>query len=90
MIIYKTEFKKKNGELRQMKFVRPSTEHPGEAFINANIKGTRKVTLGEEFERVWDLEAKGFRTINHKELTQPIEPVGYAVYIETTNTFVYD
>ena len=89
MKVYKTEFKKKNGDLRQMTFVRPSTEPPDEAFINANIKGARKVTLSEEFERVWDLEAKGFRTINHKELTQPIEHIGYAVYVETTNTFVY-
>lgn len=89
MKVYKTEFKKKNNELRQITFVRPSVEQADDAFISTNIKGARKVTLSEEFERVWDVEANGFRTINHKELTQPIEHIGFGVYVETTNTFVY-
>jgi|688.fasta_scaffold536875_2 hypothetical protein len=89
MKVYKTEFKKKNNELRQITFVRPSVDQADDAFISTNIKGVRKVTLSEEFERVWDVEANGFRTINHKELTQPIEHIGNSVYVEITNTFVF-
>jgi len=88
MIIYTTEFKKKNGELRAMKFVRPFDEQD-EAFINANIKGVKKQTLSEGFERVWDVEAQGFRVINHNELIKPIEAIGFATYDANTNTFVY-
>ena len=88
MILYTTEFNKKNGELRAVKFVRPFDEQD-EAFINANVKGVKKQTLSEGFERVWDVEAKGFRVINHNELIKPVEPIGYAIYIPTTNTFVY-
>jgi hypothetical protein len=89
MKVYKTEFKKKNGQLRSITFVRPSVDQADEAFFSTNIKGTRHVVLDEKFERVWDVEANGFRTINHKELTQPIEQVGVGVYAETTNTFTW-
>lgn len=88
MILYTTEFKKKNGELRTIKYVRPFEDYD-EDFINTNIKGVKKQTLSEGFERVWDVEANGFRVINHNELIKPIEPIGFAVYIPTTNTFTY-
>jgi len=92
MIVYKTEFKKKNGEIRAIKYVRPFNEpndDDKQAFIAANVQGVKKISLQENFERVWDVEANGFRVINHNELTQPVEPCGYAVYVPTTNTFVF-
>lgn len=92
MIVYKTEFKKKNGEIRAIKYVRPfatdEQDKDTQAFLAANIQGVKKQTLQEGFERVWDVEANGFRVINHNELTQPVEPYGFAVYVPTTNTFV--
>ncbi len=87
MIVYTTEFKKKNGELRTIKYVRPFEEHD-EAFINANVKGVKKQTLSEGFERVWDIEAQGFRVINHNDLVKAVDAIGFATYDATTNTFV--
>jgi hypothetical protein len=92
MIIYTCEFKKKNGELRAIKYVRPFAEpndQDTQAFLNANVQGVKKQTLQEGFERVWDVEANGFRVINHNDIVKPVEPVGHAVYVPTTNTFVF-
>lgn len=88
MILYTTEFKKKNGELRTIKYVRPFDE-PDVAFLTANVKGVKKQTLSEGFERVWDVEAQGFRVINHNELIKPIDAIGFATYDANTNTFTY-
>lgn len=88
MNVYYTEFKKKSGELRQMKFVRPFVDECTTQFFDKNIKGERKAVLQPGFERVWDIEAQGFRVLNNNELVQGIECIGEAAYDAETNTFI--
>jgi len=88
MKVYQTQFKKKSGQLRDIKFVKPFSENAVEQFFDKNVKGIRSVPLAQDNERVWDIENQGIRIINFGELTQPVECIGEAEYDEQTNTFI--
>jgi hypothetical protein len=53
-------FYKKDGSLREMKFVELE-DLPAE-FLDSKIKGVRSSPLPPPFKLVWDVEAKDFRT----------------------------
>ena len=63
--VYHGSFKKKDGTVRNMKFVKLD-EIPKEALPEG--KGGKKAKLQEGMELVWDLENKGYRVINHNTL----------------------
>lgn len=88
MKVYQTQFKKKNGELRDIKYVKPFAEQADASFFDKNIKGVKSVPLPRDSERVWDIEAQGFRVINFNELTQPIDCIAEATYDEQQNKFI--
>lgn len=88
MKVYQTQFKKKNGELRDIKFVKPFSESVDAQFFEKNVKGIRSVPVARDSERVWDIENQGIRIINYNELTQPMDCIGEATYDEQTNTFI--
>ncbi len=61
--IYNGIFKKKNGEIREMVFVRLEDLDP--TFLSSKILGTgKKKELGEGMELVWDVGEENFRTFN--------------------------
>lgn len=60
---YRAAFKKKDGDLREMHFVKLS-DLPKQ-FVSDKMKGNnKKHVLQEGMELVWDLQAKGFRIFN--------------------------
>ena len=88
MKVYQTQFKKKDGQLRDIKFVKPFSENADAQFFEKNVKGIRSVPLAQDNERVWDVEKQGIRIINFGELTQPVNCIGEARYDEPTNAFI--
>jgi hypothetical protein len=63
MRVYKAKFYKKNGEAREMSFVR--LHDLSGVFLRENTKGTgKKAKLDGNRELVFDLEARGFRVFN--------------------------
>lgn len=90
MKVYQTTFKKKNGESRNITFVRPIAEKSDadSAFLDTNVRSGSR-SLPENMECVWDVEKQEFRTINHGQLEKPMIHVGNAVYNPTTNTFIW-
>lgn len=88
MQVYQTQFKKKDGQLRDIKFVKPFSENADAQFFEKNVKGIRNASLAQDNERVWDIENQGIRIINFGELTQPVDCIGEANYDESTNTFI--
>ena len=82
-------FKKKDGTVRNMKFVRPYIDSVDNEFFETNVQGVRVNSLQEGFERVWDVEAQGFRVINHNEVVSPMEQIGETVYNAETNSFFF-
>lgn len=88
MKVYQTQFKKKDGQLRDIKFVKPFSENADAQFFEKNVKGIRSVLVAQDSERVWDVDKQGIRIINFGELTQPVDCIGEAVYDEQTNTFI--
>lgn len=90
MKVYQTQFKKKNGELRDIKYVKPFSEQVAPEFFEKNVKGTRHVNIPKDCERVWDIQAQGIRIINYNELTKPMDCIGEATYSIETNTFIYN
>lgn len=68
MIAYRGIFKKKNGSLREMSFVKLQdiTEYNSE-FIAEKIQGTgNPKNVSDGMELVWDLEQDNFRYFNHE------------------------
>ena len=63
--VYYGSFKKKDGSVRNMSFVKLD-EIPKEAFPEG--KGGEKPKLQEGMELVWDIENKGYRVINYNTL----------------------
>ena len=62
MIAQRGTFIKKDGEKRQMNFVR--LENLPDGFVEKNTAGGVGPTLAEGQEIVWDLDASGFRVFN--------------------------
>jgi hypothetical protein len=63
MKVYKAKFFKKNGEAREMSFVR--LHDLSGVFLKEHTKGTgKKAKLEGNRELVFDLEARGFRVFN--------------------------
>ena len=61
-------FLKKNGDEREMHFIK--LEQLPEEFLKKQLKGsTKKRSLKEGFEIVWDLENKDFRIFNWNTTT---------------------
>ena len=74
MRAYQGTFKKKNGESRQMRFVKLA-DLP-ETILSAQIKGTgNKPTLAEGMELVWDLDTHGFRMFNWKTVLADVAEI---------------
>ena len=63
--VYYGSFKKKDGSVRSMKFVKLD-EIPKESLPEG--KGGKKAKLQEGMELVWDIENNGYRVINHNTL----------------------
>ena len=89
MKTYQMSFKKKDGTVRNMKFVRPNVDVADSVFFEKNVQGVKVNSLKEGFERVWDVEVQGFRVVNHNEVTTPIEQIGETVYDAETNSFLF-
>ena len=89
MKTYQMSFKKKDGSVRNMKFVRPNVDVVDSVFFEKNVQGVKVNNLKEGFERVWDVEVQGFRVINHNEVTSPIEQIGETIYDAVTNSFLF-
>tara|TARA_Y100000589_G_C26874793_1_gene515442 strand:- start:321 stop:569 length:249 start_codon:yes stop_codon:yes gene_type:complete len=74
MRAYQGTFKKKNGESRQMRFVK-LTDIP-ESIMSSVIKGTGRTTnLAEGMELVWDLDTHGFRMFNWKTVLDDVAEI---------------
>jgi len=89
MKTYQMGFKKKDGSVRDMKFVRPYIDIVDSIFFEKNVQGVKVNSLKEGFERVWDVEAQGFRVVNHNEVITPIEQIGETIYDAVTNSFLF-
>ena len=72
MKAYIGAFRKKNGEVRRMTFVK--LDDLPNSFLDSQITGTGKARrLGEGMETVWDLEEDAFRTFNFASMVGDIE-----------------
>ncbi len=72
---FKGSFKKKNGDSRNMNFVK--LQDLPEAFLNSKVKdGSKKRELTNGMELVWDLDQESFRIFNHNTV------VGYITEYE--------
>ena len=64
---FKGSFKKKNGDLRKMNYVK--LQDLPEAFLSSQIKdGSQKRELSKGLELVWDLDNGSFRIFNHNNV----------------------
>ena len=75
MKAYQGSFRKADGEVRSMHFVRFS-DLP-ESFLDGKVKGqgAKKRVLKEGMETVWDITAKGFRTFNWNTALGEVEEI---------------
>jgi len=65
-------FKKKDGNLRTMRFV--TLDNLPEGFFISQTKGTgKKRTLAEGSNLVWDLDKQGFRVFNRNTIIGEIK-----------------
>ena len=65
-------FKKKDGNLRTMRFV--TLDNLPEGFFISQTKGTgKKRTLAEGSNLVWDLDRQGFRVFNRNTIIGEIK-----------------
>lgn len=72
MKAYIGEFRKKDGSIRRMTFIK--LQDLPEEFLESQIVGTGKGRkLGEGMETVWDLEEDAFRTFNFSTLVGELE-----------------
>ena len=75
MIVRMGEFRKKGGELRQMRFVRIAdmTEEQ-RIYVGVSQDDSKKQrVLAEGSETVYDVDAKGFRVFNWATVTGEVE-----------------
>ena len=64
---YRGRFRKKNGKVRVMRFVR--MKDLPKSFLVTKVKGKGSpVKMPKNFELVWDIEKDNFRYFNHDEL----------------------
>ncbi len=59
------KFVKKDGTLREMKFIK--FDDLPKAFLDDKIKGSGKSNISEGSELVWDLDSRGFRVFNYNK-----------------------
>ena len=70
-------FKKSNGDVREMFFVR--LEDLPEQFLSLQVKGTgKKRTLNEGVETVWDVQSAAFRTFNWNTSLGEVEELDFS------------
>lgn len=70
-------FKKTNGDVREMFFVR-LTDLP-ERFLNEQVKGTgKKRTLTEGVETVWDVKTAAFRIFNWNTSVGEVQEISFS------------
>jgi hypothetical protein len=62
--VYEGVFKKQDGSLRKMKFVKLA-EMP-KLFLESKLTGKKTYPLQDGLERVWDLESQEIRIFNWK------------------------
>lgn len=71
---YQGSFRKKNGDLRDMIFVK--MEDLPDYFLDERVQGTGSPrTLAEGMQTVWDVEAEGFRTFNWNTVEGKVKAV---------------
>lgn len=63
MKAFSGKFVKKDGTLREMKFIK--FDDLPKTFLDDKIKGKGKSNIGEGLELVWDLDSNGFRVFNY-------------------------
>ena len=73
--VYNATFVKKDGDERNMSFVKLNDLPKG--FLDDKIKGSRENKLAEGQEVVWDVENSGFRVFNWNTI------VGEPTLVET-------
>ena len=75
MKAYQGSFKKADGDIRSMHFVR-LPDLP-ESFLDGKVKGqdAKKRVLKEGMETVWDVTAQGFRTFNWSTVLGEVEEI---------------
>jgi hypothetical protein len=76
MKAYRGAFKKKDGSIRAMSFIR-LVDLPSD-FVASKIKGGNKShALNEGMELVWDIEQNEFRVFNRNSVVDKIEEFEY-------------
>ena len=77
MIGYHGFYKKVNGEVREMYFVR-TTDLPA-SFLNEQLvgDGNKKRNLKKGMETVWDVKAQAFRTFNWETVVGEIKEINF-------------
>lgn len=62
MKTYYASFRKKDGSMRLMHFIKLKDLPPG--FLDSKVKGKKPAVLSEGTELVWDLDTQDFRVFN--------------------------
>ena len=77
MLIRVGEFKKKDGELRTMRFLKISdmTDEVKNKLGLEENKETKKKTIAENSEMVYDIDVKGFRIFNWATVTAEVTQI---------------
>jgi hypothetical protein len=71
MKAYSAMFKKSDGSLRHMVFVK--LQDLPESFLKERLKNQSKRNLSEGLELVWDLELRDFRIFNWKTILSEVK-----------------
>jgi|TARA_Y100000310_G_scaffold210348_1_gene210964 hypothetical protein len=80
---FKGTFKKKNGDSRDMNFVK--LQDLPEAFLNSKVKdGTKKRELTNGMELVWDLDQESFRIFNHNTVVGSMTEYSYKGLLDSS------
>ena len=69
--VYEGTFKKQDGSLRKMKFIKLS-DMP-KLFLESKLAGKKAHALSEGLERVWDLQEQEIRIFNWKTVLGEIK-----------------
>ena len=81
---FKGTFKKKNGDSRDMNFVK--LQDLPEAFLNSKVKdGTKKRELTNGMELVWDLDKESFRIFNHNKIVGSMTEYRYQGLLDSSS-----
>lgn len=87
MRAFRGSFKKKNGEIRDMNFVK--LQDLPEAFLSSLVKNTSpKRKLGEGMELVWDIDISDFRIFNFKAVVGGLTEYNYSGSISKNNATI--